>query len=103
MHVAVPVYVDADVAVSVHAHEDHQALLTGPDTCMANLLVHVCVPVLFDSSKALTCTGTLHETWRPSGACFENLSVHVAVGVYVDADVALTCTGTVTLHAPQRP
>ena len=46
MHVAVPVYVDADVAVSVHAHQDHQALFTGPDTCMANLLVHVCVPVL---------------------------------------------------------
>ena len=26
MHVAVPVYVDADVAVFVHAHQDHQAL-----------------------------------------------------------------------------
>ena len=61
MHVAVPVYVNADVAVSVYAHQDHQALLTGPDTCMANLLVHVCVPVLLDSSKALTCTVTLHE------------------------------------------
>ena len=51
VHVAVGVYVDADVAVSVDAHVGVQALFKGPDTCMANLLVHVCVPVLLDSSK----------------------------------------------------
>ena len=61
VHVAVGVYVDADVAVFVDAHVGVQALFSGPDTCMANLLVHVCVPVLLDSSKALTCTGALHE------------------------------------------
>ena len=59
VHVAVGVYVDADVAVSVDAHVGVQALFKGADTCMANLLVHVCVPVLLDSSKALTCAQAL--------------------------------------------
>ena len=59
MHVAVGVYVDADVAASVDAHVGVQALFKGPDTCMANLLVHVCVPVL------LHAEGTFN-TYRPN-------------------------------------
>ena len=53
VHVAVGVYVDADVAVSVDAHVGVQALF---NTCMANLLVHVCVPALFACRRDLQQT-----------------------------------------------
>ena len=82
VYVALGVYVHAHVPLSVDAQVQAlltgpdtcmanllvhvcghavQALLTGPDACMADLLVHVCAPALLESSKALTCTGTLHE------------------------------------------
>ena len=112
VYVALGVYVHADVPLSVDAHVQAlltgpdtcmanllvhvcghahvQALLTGPDTCMANLLVHVCAPALLDSSKALTCTGTLHE--HRTRACRRDLE-----------QTSTKCITTVTcrlLHLP---